>query len=95
MMNINTQFLTIIFSFIFGFIFSLQVSFNYKFIYTSNFVCKSIFTFVFLITNTLLYFIILKIVNNGILHMYGIISILFGYFVEMLVKRVVVKRYKK
>ena len=95
MIDIDKQILTIIVSFIFGIVFSIQVSLNYKYIYTKNYLYKIIFTLAFIMTNTFLYFIILRKTNNGILHIYGILSILFGYFAEMFIKSIIVKKIKK
>lgn len=92
MMNIKTQLITILISFLFGIFFSLQLSINYKFIYSNKKIYKIIFTFLIVLVNTLLYFILLKKFNNGILHVYGIICIIIGFIVEIFVKTLVVKK---
>ncbi len=95
MMNINIQFVTIGISFLFGILFSLQLSLTYKFIYSNKKFYKIIFTFLLVFVNTLLYFILLKKFNNGILHPYGIIFIIIGFIVEIFVKTLVVKRFHR
>lgn len=94
-MDINTQFVTIGISFLFGIIFSLQLSLTYKFIYSDKKIYKIIFTFLLVLVNTLLYFILLKKFNNGILHPYGILFIIIGFIVEIFVKTLVVKKLHK
>ena len=78
-MILKVQILTLIFSFLFGIIFDLEIKLNYKFIYQEKQLYKIITTFFFVMTNVLLYFIILQKINNGILHIYGIIAIIIGF----------------
>ena len=78
-MILKVQILTLIFSFLFGIIFDLEIKLNYKFIYQEKQIYKIITTFFFVMTNVLLYFIILQKINNGILHIYGIIAIIIGF----------------
>ena len=78
-MILKIQILTLIFSFLFGIIFYLEIKLNYKFIYNEKKLYKIITTFFFVMANVLLYFIILQKINNGILHLYGILAIIIGF----------------
>lgn len=81
-MNLELQIQTFIVSFLFGIFFGIELKLNYKFIYQSKKIYKIMTTFFFVITNILVYFIILRKINNGILHIYGIIAIILGFLVE-------------
>lgn len=94
-MNIKLQLITILISFLFGIIFSIQLSLTYKFIYSNKKIYKTIFTFLIVLVNTLLYFVLLKKYNNGILHPYGLLFIIIGFIVEIFVKSLVVKKIHK
>jgi len=94
-MNIKIQLITIAISFLFGILFSIQLSLNYKLIYSNKKIYKIIFTFLIVLVNTLLYFILLRKFNNGILHIYGIIFIILGFIIEIFVKSLVVKKIHK
>lgn len=79
MIPLNIQIKSIIYSFLYGVFFSFLLNLNYKFIYYSKGVIKIIVNLLFILDNTLLYFIILRYVNNGILHYYFIISLFLGF----------------
>ena len=79
MIPLNIQIKTIIFSFIYGCFFSFLLNINYKFIYLSKGIKKIVFNLMFVIDNVLLYFIILRYLNNGVLHFYFILSIILGF----------------
>lgn len=81
-MSLNIQINTFIASFLFGLFFGIELRLNHKFIYQSNKTYKILTTFFFVIVNVLIYFIILKKVNYGILHIYAILAIIIGFLVE-------------
>lgn len=78
-MNLGTQILSLIVSFLFGILFSICTDLNYRFLFSKKKIVKVIITIVYIIDFTLLYFLILKYLNNGILHYYFIIFIIIGY----------------
>ena len=90
-MNLETQIKLIIFSFIFGIFFALMIDINHKFLYINKKVFKIIFTFFFVLVNVFIYFLILKKINEGILHIYSFICIILGFFIEQLFHKKVVK----
>lgn len=79
MIPLNIQLISIVFSFIYGMFFSFLLNLNYKYLYKSSGVVKIFINLIFIYDNTLLYFIILRYINNGILHYYFIIFILLGF----------------
>lgn len=94
-MNLNIQITTIIFSFLFGIFFSICLNVNYKLIYESKKIIKIIFTLVLIIFEILLYFLILLKINYGIIHIYGILSIILGFILENYLNKLFIKFYKK
>lgn len=81
-MTLNIQIQTILFSFCFGIIFSLFLTINYKFLYESKKIIKIFFSFLIVILSLLFYFYGLLKINYGIIHPYGIISIIIGFIIE-------------
>ena len=70
MIPLNIQINSIIFSFLYGSFFSILLNINYKYIYYSKGIKKILINLFFVIDNILLYFIILRYINNGIFHFY-------------------------
>jgi len=94
-MNIIVQFKTIIFSFIYGIFFCFFLNLNYKYIVGNKKLLKILLTFMFIVVNVLLYFIILRKINFGIFHYYEILSIICGFMFVNLICHVIEKKRKK
>ena len=80
MIALNIQIKSIIFSFLYGMFFSFLLNLNYKFIYYSKGILKILINIFFVVDNVFLYFIILRYINNGIVHFYFVLSLFLGYF---------------
>ena len=83
-MNIRIQIISMIFSFVFGIFFSMFTNVNYKYLFSKNIVFKTVFTFIYIIDCALLYFLIIKKINNGIVHLYFLLFIGGGFLVGLL-----------
>ena len=94
-MSLETQILLVVFSFFFGMLFELIHSISYKIIYCKKRVIKVLFTFILILLQSLLYFYILLKINNGIIHIYGIISLLIGILSFYYLKLLFYKKHKK
>ena len=94
-MILKTQIILIFFSLVFGAFFSFFLNINYKLIYSEKRIFKVLLTFSFIIVNVLLYFIILKKINNGIIHPYAIICIIFGFLFDSAIHKMIANKYKK
>lgn len=79
MIPLDIQIKSIIFSFVYGAFFSVLLNLNYKFIYYSKGIIKLLINIFFIIDNVFLYFIILRYINNGIVHFYFILFIFLGF----------------
>lgn len=94
-MNLIIQIKTIVVSFLFGIYFSFFLSICYQFIYNKKEWIKLIFTPIIIILNTILYFLFIKKINNGVFHIYEILCIILGCICQVFVSKVIVKYLKK
>ncbi len=81
MIPLKIQVQSFIYSFLYGMFFSLALNLNYRFLYQSRKWVKLVITVLFIIDHALLYFIILKHINEGIVHIYFFIMIVIGFMV--------------
>lgn len=81
-MSLDLQIKTILFSFLFGIYLSIILCINYKLIYHDKKMIRILSTFVLIIGNVVLYFLLLQKINQGMLHLYGILFIIIGYLLE-------------
>ena len=81
-MTLKTQVISLVVSFLYGIFFSIFLNINYKIIYNNKKIYQIGGTFIFILLNVLLYFLIIKKINNGVIHIYCIMSIIFGFSVE-------------
>lgn len=94
-MDLHTQIVTLVASFLYGILFSFLVSVNYKYLYQKNMIVRIIFTLSFVFVNVLVYFIILKKINQAILHPYSLGMIFVGFCLEHHIHRLVANHFKK
>lgn len=80
-MNLKVQLLSLGFSFFYGILFSFLVNVNYQFLFAKKKFFKITMTFLFLLDMALLYFLILRYLNQGIIHIYFFIMIIVGFYV--------------
>ena len=79
-MDLNLQIISLLFSYFFGILFSFLLNLNYKIIYQKNKLYRIITTLLFVLLCTLVYFIVLKKINEGIIHPYFFLMIILGFF---------------
>ena len=79
MIKLDIQIKSLIFSFLFGCIFYLMLELFNRIPFKNKICLKIIFSFIFVLIMSLLYFLILLYINNGYLHIYFIILIMVGY----------------
>jgi len=78
-MDLSTQIMSLIFSFAYGVVVSYLFNLNYNFIYKSSILYKIVINILFCINLGLVYFLLIKIINNGIVHIYFILMFLLGF----------------
>ena len=84
-MILKIQILSLIYSFFFGIIFFLLLEVNYRFLYEGKLVYRIIISFLFVIIISLGYFLGLLKINNGIIHIYFLLSLFTGYLVSFVI----------
>lgn len=94
-MSLHSQILVIIVSFFFGIFFEIFHCINYKLIYNKRKIVKILFTFLLVFIQSIIYFYLLTKINNGIIHLYGILSIVVGILLIYFLKKTVCTFYKK
>ena len=80
-MDLEIQIQSLVFSLVFGMFFSLLFNLFYKYLFRGKFIFKLLINLFFVIVNTLLYFGLLCIINEGIIHLYFLIMLIIGFFV--------------
>ena len=80
-MSLKVQILSFIFSFVYGLLFSGLVKINYNVLFLAKKKIQIIGNFLFLLDMALCYFLIIRYINDGILHIYFLILFLFGWYV--------------
>lgn len=78
-MDLKIQLLSILFSFGFGILSSYLYNLSYNFIYKTSILYKIVINLLFCINLGLIYFLLLKIINNGVIHIYFILSFILGF----------------
>ncbi len=94
-MILEIQIKSLFFSFLFGIYFSYIIKINYKFILPLNKFFRIIGTLLLIFSNVLIYFLILLKINYGLLHIYLILMIILGVYIEHLLNKLIVKYIKK
>ena len=79
-MNLSEQLIAIIFSFIYGIVLAILYNFNYNLLFSKRKIYKIIFTIIFILDLVLIYFLVLRKINNAIIHPYFYLVISFGFF---------------
>lgn len=93
-MILKQQIYTLLFSTIFGGIFYMLILLNKDILFNQKIIKKIISNLLFIIDMTLIYFIILRYINNGIITYYSYIFIFLGCLgTKILINKL--KTYKK
>ena len=78
-MTLSEQVFSIVFSFIYGMVLSLLYNFNYNLLFSKTKIAKVIFNILFVLDLVLIYFLIIKKINGGIIHPYFYLLIILGF----------------
>lgn len=80
-MGLRTQIISLLFSFVFGIIFSICTNINYKFLFCKNLAFKITITIIYVVDTSLAYFLIIRRINEGVIHSYFLLSVALGFFI--------------
>ena len=78
-MNLKIQVFSFLFSFIYGVILFFLFKSQYRLLFSRNRKRKVIYNGVFCIGISIIYFILMYFINNGIVHLYFLLLIVFGF----------------
>ena len=81
-MNLKLQIYSFVFSFLFGIILSVFTNLNYGLLFNKNKKIKILGNFLFLFDFSLIYLLGIKLINNGILHIYFLLLLSLGFFLS-------------
>ena len=76
-LSIQLQALTV--SFVYWILFSYLIKIQYRYLFESKLYYKILITTLFIFDNCLLYFLILRMINNAMFHIYFLLLIILGY----------------
>ena len=79
-MSLVEQVIALIFSFIYGGVLSVLYNFNYNILFYKNRVVKIIFNIIFIFDLVLIYFLVMRKINNAVIHPYFYLLIILGFF---------------
>ena len=91
-MSLKTQLWSLGFSFIFGILFSILLKVNYKILFTTKKHIQILGNFLFLLDVSLFYFLSIKFINNGILHVYFLIIFFVGWYIGNILLNIFLKK---
>ena len=95
MISLYVQIKTIIFSLLYGVVLYFFLEFNLKFLKRYSKIYQFIILFLFIICNSLAYFIILQKINYGIVNVKFLLCILSGYLLSNFVSNKLIEKKKK
>lgn len=93
MMALNTQIVTLFFSFLYGVFFEITLLLSIKIIYNSKYIIRFIGTGLFVMFHTLLYFILVQRINQGIIHIYSVLCLIGGFIVGSAIHKIIKNRF--
>ena len=78
-MDLKLQILSILFSFGYGIISSYLYNLNYNFIHDTTILYKLVINILFCVNLGLIYFILIKVINYGVVDIYFVFSFIAGF----------------
>lgn len=78
-MDLIVQIQSLVYSFVYGYFFSFLLNWNYHFLMAKHIIVRVLINLFFVIDNVLLYFILLKIINSSVFHIYFLFMIILGF----------------
>ena len=79
MMSLSEQIIGIIFSFCYGCFLSVLYNFNYNLLFNLGKIKKLVFNILFIFDLVLIYFLIIRKINNAVIHPYFYLFIVLGF----------------
>lgn len=80
-MDLEIQLQSLITSLIYGMYLSLIYNILYKYLYSNNIFIKITWNIMFSVIHALIYFQFMKLINEGIIHIYFIVLLIIGFII--------------
>lgn len=80
-MNLKIQVISFIFSFVYGAFLFMFLKIQKKILFCRNKKKRILSNFIFSIIISIIYFILIYFINNGVLHLYFLLLIVFGFLI--------------
>ncbi len=80
-MELSVQIQSFVASFVFGFLFSYVVNLAYKHLFAGKIIYQIIWNFILVIGSCLLYFYLMKYINQAAIHVYFIFVVVIGFVI--------------
>lgn len=81
-MILQVQIFSLVYSFVFGLIFAFLVNLHYELLFSKKKWFQILMNFIFVIDIALIYFLILKKLNGGVLHVYFFLLMFLGFLIS-------------
>jgi len=94
MIELDIQIKMIIFTFVYGIFIFFLLNLLKKIVYNKNKKLKIILTFAIFLLNSIIYFFILKIINNAIIDCNLLIIFFLGVYIGYILRKVLIKSLK-
>lgn len=94
-MTLEVQIQSLIYSFVYGLSFSFFFNLHYRYLYLGKIYYRIVTSIFFVLVNVFLYFLLLRLINCGVIHPYFLLMILLGFFVGNSKTRVVRFLFRK
>lgn len=94
MIELDIQIKMIIFTFVYGIFIFFLLNLLKKIVYNKNKKLKIILTFAIFLLNSIIYFFILKIINNAIIDRNLLIIFFLGVYIGYILRKVLIKSLK-
>ncbi len=77
-MTLEVQIQSLIYSFVYGLFLALLMNLGYRYLFTGKKWRRYLFDFLFVLASAILYFALLRMINEGIIHPYFLLSLFLG-----------------
>ncbi len=81
-MSLNEQIISLVFSFVYGIFLAFSYNFNYNLLFNKTKIFKAFFNILLVFDLVLIYFLLIKKINGGIIHPYFYILIVIGFIIN-------------
>lgn len=94
-MTLEVQIQSLIYSFVYGLFFSFFFNLHYRYLFLGKLCYRIVMSIFFVLVNVFLYFLLLRMINCGVIHPYFFMMLLAGFCVGNTKTRVIRFLFRK